>query len=284
MKLDAIIDDIDTLEPIPQITSQLIEIAQNPDSALKEAAILITHDVTLTANLLRTVNSAHFGLSRRIESVQEAVVLIGLNSILDVVLLQAASGRLKRAQAGYELAAGELWKHSAVSAILARKIAEKLKADNVNRIFTCALLKDIGKLVLNQYVSAAADEIQRLVCQDEYCFHDAEREVLGIDHAELGGRIAERWNFSADMAFVIRNHHLPDEQLLDHQGICIVYLADCVCSMMGIGAGLDGMSYRFSDHVLEQLDYGANGLDQLIMEYGLMKSEIDGLMASLSLN
>jgi HD-like signal output (HDOD) protein len=283
MKLDAIIDDIDTLEPIPQITAQLIEIAQNPDSALKEAAVLITHDAPLTANLLRTVNSAHFGLRRKIESVQEAVVLLGLNTILDVVLLQTTANRLKAAQAGYELASGELWRHAAVSAILARKLAERVEADHVNRIFTCALLKDVGKLVLNQYVRAASHEIQRLVCQDEYCFHDAEREVLGIDHAELGGRIAERWNFTAEMAFLIRNHHLPDEKLLDNQAVCIVYLADCVCSMMGIGTGLDGMTYRFSDQVLERLNYGKNGLDQLIMEYALMKSEIDGLMASLSL-
>jgi putative nucleotidyltransferase with HDIG domain len=284
MNLEAIIDDIDTLEPIPQITTQLIEIAQNPDSALKEAAVLITHDATLTANLLRTVNSAHFGLRRRIESVREAVVMLGLNAILDVVLLQATAGRLKAAQAGYDLSAGELWRHAAVSAILARKIAEGVEAGNVNRIFTCALLKDIGKLVLNQYVQAAGADIQRLVCQDAYCFLDAEREVLGIDHAELGGRIAERWNFTPEMAFVIRNHHLPDEKLLDDQAVCIVYLSDCVCTMMGIGTGSDGMGYRFSDPVLERLGYGANGLDQLIMEYGLMKSEIEGLMRSLSLD
>jgi HD-like signal output (HDOD) protein len=283
MKIDAIVDDIDTLEPIPQITTQLIEIAQNPDSALKEAAVLITHDATLTANLLRTVNSAHFGLRRKIESVQEAVVMLGLNAIMDLVLLQAAAGRLKAAQAGYDLSAGELWRHAAVSAILARKIAERVEADHVNRIFTCTLLKDIGKLVLNQYVQAAGEEILRLVCQDEYCFLDAEREVLGIDHAELGGRIAERWNFTPEMAFLIRNHHLPDEQLLGDEAVCIVYLSDCVCAMMGIGTGLDGMNYRFSDQVLERLDYGANGLDQLIMEYGLMKAEIEGLMASLSL-
>jgi HD-like signal output (HDOD) protein len=283
MQLDAIIDDIDTLEPIPQITAQLIEIAQNPDSALKEAAVLIAHDASLTANLLRTVNSAHFGLRRKIESVQEAVVLLGLNTILDVVLLQTTSNRLKAAQAGYELAAGELWRHAAVSAILARKIAERVDAQNVNRIFTCALLKDIGKLVLSQYVRAASDDIQNLVCQDEYCFHDAEREVLGIDHAELGGRIAERWNFTPQMAFLIRSHHLPDETLLEHRDVCIVYLSDCVCSMMGIGTGLDGMTYRFSEQVLDRLDYGSNGLDQLIMEYALMKSEIDGLMASLNL-
>jgi HD-like signal output (HDOD) protein len=283
MQLDAIIDDIDALEPIPQITAQLIEIAQNPDSALKEAAVLVAHDASLTANLLRTVNSAHFGLRRKIESVQDAVVLLGLNTILDVVLLQTTANRLKAAQGGYELAAGELWRHAAVSAILARKIAERIEAQNINRIFTCTLLKDIGKLVLSQYVSAASDDIQNLVCQDEYCFHDAEREVLGIDHAELGGRIAERWNFTAEMAFLIRNHHLPDKQLLEHRDVCIVYLSDCVCSMMGIGTGLDGMTYRFSEEVLKRLDYGSNGLDQLIMEYALMKSEIDGLMASLNL-
>jgi HD-like signal output (HDOD) protein len=283
MQLDAIIDDIDALEPIPQITAQLIEIAQNPDSALKDAAVLITHDATLTANLLRTVNSAYFGLRRKIESVQEAVVLLGLNRILEVVLLQTTSNRLKAAQAGYELAAGELWRHAAVSAILARKMAERVEVDHVNRIFTSALLKDIGKLVLNQYVRAASDDIQSLVCENEYCFHDAEREVLGIDHAELGGRIAERWNFTAEMAFLIRNHHLPDEKLLENRAVCIVYLSDCVCSMMGIGTGLDGMTYRFSDQVLERLDYSRNGLDQLIMEYALMKSEIDGLMASLNL-
>ena len=283
MNIDAIIDDIDTLEPIPQITTQLIEIAQDPGSALKDAAVLITHDATLTANLLRTVNSAHFGLRRRIESVQEAVVMLGLNTIMDLVLLQATAGRLKAAQVGYDLSAGELWRHAAVSAILARKIAERIEADNVNRIFTCALLKDIGKLVLNQHVHAAGADIQRLVCQDEYCFIDAEREVLGIDHAELGGRIAERWNFTPEMAFVIRNHHLPDEKLLAEEAVCIVYLADCVCAMMGIGTGLDGMNYRFSEEVLERLDYGANGLDQLIMQYGLMKAEIDGLVASLNL-
>jgi putative nucleotidyltransferase with HDIG domain len=275
--------EIRDLEPIPQVAFQIMEMAQDPDVAIQDVANLIAHDTAITANILRVVNSAFYGLRRKVSSVHDAVILVGLDTVIQLAFMQAASVNLKRKYVGYDLEEGELWKHSAASAILARQIAGKIGTDKINLVFTSALLKDIGKVVLNQYVAQAIQDINNLVHEAGYGFLEAEKDVLGMDHAELGGLIAEKWNFSVEMIRIIRNHHLTDGEGLDHDETCIVHLADAVCSMMGIGTGSDGMAYRFADKVLKKFDYTEKGLDTIIMEYGSKRSEIDALIDSFLL-
>jgi putative nucleotidyltransferase with HDIG domain len=278
MTVEQIINDIDHLEPIPAVANQILELTQNPDVNIGDVAALITHDAAITANILKTVNSAYFGLKRKIESVQDAVVMLGLNPIVELVFMQTSASNLKKAYVGYDLEEGDLWRHSAVSAILARMIAQKQEMQNVNRVFTAALLKDIGKVVLNQYVRDGFKDIQYLVHEQHYSFKAAEEEVIGIGHDELGGIVAEKWNFSNQLAYIIRHHHLTDPKADKDLETCVVYLADVICSSMGIGAGSDGLAYHFIQAVMERLGYDQNGIEALILAYAIKKKEIDALI------
>ncbi len=280
MSVEKIIAKIDQLSPIPQVATKVMALTQNPDCGLADISKVVTYDATITANILRTVNSAAYGLKRKIETIQEAVTILGMKSLVQMVFMSVASSNLKRAYRGYDLEEGALWKHSAASAYLAGKIGESIKGVDSNLVFTATLLKDIGKILLNQYVNNKLLEIQNLVFKNDHSFLDAERKVIGIDHAQLGGLMARKWNFSERMVSLIQNHHLSDSKDIWDREVCIVYLADTICSMMGIGTGTDGLTYRFTDEALSQLGYETGQIESFIFQYASEKEKINELINS----
>ena len=190
--IDAIVKQIKQLEPLPQVTNRVMELVQDSRSSMNDLAKIVGFDQALTANILKVCNSAYFGLNKQVESVQQAIVYLGMDQVVDLVLMSGASRNLNAQHKGYDLGAGELWKYSVSSAILARELALKLGADNKQLIFTAALLKDIGKVVLQQFVAESFRDINELVAHQGYSFREAEKEILGIDHAELGGLVAKQ--------------------------------------------------------------------------------------------
>jgi len=262
--IKSIIKKIDGLKPIPQVASKVMSIAENPESSMNDLSNVIIYDTAVTANLLKMVNSAYFGLPEKFDSVHQAIVYLGMAQVVDLVLLSASGENLRTAQDGYDLEAGELWKNSVFSALIARELAEKKGVKETHLIFTAALLKDVGKVILSQYVKDSFDEINALVTEQNFTFKEAEKQVIGIDHAELGGMVAENWNFSPKLAEIIRHHHRPQESLISEFESSIVYMADTICMMMGIGVGSDGLAYRFHRNVVESLDLTERDFQKII--------------------
>ncbi|MCK5350495.1 MAG: HDOD domain-containing protein, partial [Desulfobacula sp.] len=156
--------------------------------------------------------------------------------------------------------------------------AIKLSLKNKNTIFTSALVKDIGKIVLEKHVSRSSKKIQNLVENKNFSFREAEKKIFGIDHAELGAMIAKMWNFSPKMIKIIRHHHLSDETMIKDKEIAAVYLADCICMMMGSGVGSDGLSYRFKAQAMKELGVSADDLTMIIAEFGINMQKIEELL------
>ena len=116
--IEVIIGGIDRLKPIPQVASRVISVIENPSSSISQLAEVVTYDHALTANLLRMCNSAYFGLTRKVDSVQQAIVYLGMDQVADLVFLTGGADNLKREQEGYGLHGGELWRYSVSSASL----------------------------------------------------------------------------------------------------------------------------------------------------------------------
>jgi putative nucleotidyltransferase with HDIG domain len=186
---------------------------------------------------------------------------------------------LQSAQKGYGLNQGELWKYSVSSALIARELAEKKGVKETHMIFTAALLKDIGKVILNQYVNDSFEKINVLVTEEGFTFREAEKKVIGIDHAELGGMVAEAWKFSPKMVEIIRHHHAPQESSMNSFESCIVYMADTLCMMMGIGVGSDGLAYRFHREVVERLEFTERGFQEIIAGFGEKLQQVEQLVS-----
>ena len=269
---------IDQLEPISQISQKVLSIVEDPESSASELSEIITYDQAITANLLRMCNSSYFGLSRQIDSVHHAIVFLGMDQVVKIVLMGCAAKNLKQKQAGYDLQENELWRHSVASALIARELAEIKGLKQNHLIFTAALLKDIGKLVLSQYVADSFNEINGLIAKQSLSFAEAEQKVIGIDHAELGAIIADKWKFNSDIVDIIRNHHHPEKSLKNNFETSIVHLADIICMMVGVGLGADGLAYRFDNSILESLEFTENDIQEIMAGFGEKLEDVEELV------
>ncbi len=273
-----LIKEIDNLKPIPAVVNQIMDAVEDSKSSMTDIAEIILYDPVITANILKMCNSAYYALPRRVDSVHDAVTMMGLNQVVDMVLMKSGASNLIKGQEGYGLHEGELWKHAVSSALIARDLAEKKGSEHKQMIFTAALLKDIGKVILDRFVGDSFTKIDDLVKKKGFSFKEAEKKVIGIDHAELGGLVAEMWDFSPKMISMIKNHHLNDEAARDDLETQILYVADNVCMMMGIGGGADGLAYRFHRDVLKRLGISPLDLQEIIASFGSEMKRVEELL------
>lgn len=278
--LTHIIKGIARLKPIPQVVNKILEIHQDPEGSTEDLARVISHDTMTTANLLKAANSAYYARSKPFESVQQAVVFLGMDEIVDLALMSNSSANLKQPQKGYGLKPGELWRNGLASALISRELSQTLNLENQHRVFTCALLKDIGKVVLEQYVAACAIEINKLVALGEHSFEEAEKSIIGIDHAELGAMTAQVWQFSSEMVDIIRHHHQPAKAELAPKETAVIHLSDTVCTMMGIGTGSDGLAHRFDQHSITAMGISDTDLQAIVAGIPEKIEEIEQLIAA----
>ncbi|MBF0242202.1 MAG: HDOD domain-containing protein [Desulfamplus sp.] len=276
--IQMLIKDIKNLKPVPAIANQIVEMVDDPSVAMHDIAKIIEYDPAVTASLIRTCNSAFFGLANPVESVKDAVSILGIDQVVELTLLNASAKTLNRSWKGYGLNEGALWRHAVSSALIAKDIAVKIAPESRNTIFTAALLKDIGKTVLDKFIQISSDKIQTLIDNDGYSFVEAEKKVIGADHAEIGAMLAKMWKFSPKMVKIIRNHHIPDETIGHDTDIAIVYLSDCICMMMGVGVGLDGLSYRFNDKIIRELAISPNDIANIIADFTFNMQKVEALL------
>ncbi len=276
--IQELVKEIKNLKPMPAVINQILEIIEQPDSSMAQIANVIQYDAAVTASVLRTCNSAYFGLKTPAESIKDAASLLGIDHILEIALMNSSAKLLSARQEGYGLHEGAMWKYSVSSALIAKQIAKKLELKNISTIFTAALLKDIGKIVLDKFVMNSFEKISALVINENLSFREAEKKIIGIDHTELGGMIAKMWKFSPKMVKIIRHHHLSDISMIKDKEVVVVYLADCICMMIGIGVGSDGLAYRFNEQAMIELGMESDDISKIIAEFAINMQEVEDLL------
>ena len=281
LSLDRLLSESERLDPVPQIIHQLMDLVNDPEAPMSEITELILYEPVVTANLLKLANSAAFGLKTKVNSVHDAVVFLGLKRVVDLVLLNSVSSSLIMAYQGYGLEEGRLWKQSVSCALIASAIAESIDAPTKHSVFTAALLKDIAVIVMDRHMSKAVDSIRQAITDNHLDLVSAERKILGIDHAYLGGQMANKWNFSQSLVSTITDHHLVDPPKSIEPMTGMVYLADCMCSMSGINADLFSGHYTHYDTVCDHLGLTEADANQIMSDFYAQKENIYGLLAIL---
>jgi putative nucleotidyltransferase with HDIG domain len=276
--LSNILKKVKQLDPIPTVIHKVLDLAGDPESSLKDLVAVVERDPAITANLLKIVNSAHMGLRVKVDSVQQAVSMLGLEQVVEMVLSQNLSGNLNRSQKGYGLAKGDLWRQSVAVAMVARALAFQHDLMSLPAIYTAALLKDIGKVILHEYVADELQEIQNRVADEGMSFVEAENEVLGMDHTSLGGIIAKQWQFSPHMIYMIENHHLTNPASRNDPATATLYLADMVAMMVDTGIGVDRLAYHVYQDVFNEFFPDKQQVKVLMITYKSFQQEIQGFM------
>jgi HD-like signal output (HDOD) protein len=279
--IHSILDEIERLKPISDIAGKVLALVDDPDCGMSDLADIIHHEPALTANLLKLANSAYFGLPGKIADAKQAIVYLGMNQVIDLVLLVSCSQTLSGAQAGYGLARGELWKGAVSGAILAGDMAEKKGLKHTGLAFTGGLLRDIGKVVIDQYVKSASEQIADRIKSQNISFFAAERQVLGVDHAQVGAMLAEKWLLPSPLTCIIRYCHAPLEADGCFVEVAVVYLADCICRRLGIARGIDDDTYPEDERIAKSLGLSEAAINDVIDRFNAKLARVDALFSSI---
>ncbi len=234
---------VDSFPSMPGSASKLLKLLDNPDSTASQVEEVLRLDPGLTANVLKLTNSAYFGLPTKVASVKQAVVLLGWKTIFKLVMTSCMNAVMGKQVPGYDLSPGELWRHSIAVTAAAEGLMKELNIPPADEVFTAALLHDVGKLALGDFVREDIKELDALAAQG-VSFQEAEHKILGADHAEIGAHILDNWSLPPAIVEAVRWHHSPDSAAATNTVIDIVHVADVLCLMIGIGVGREGLQYE----------------------------------------
>lgn len=232
---DELLAALRDLPPLPSLVLELVESLGREELSATQFATKISQDQALVAKTLRLANSSFYGRGRQVGSVAEAIGVLGLRTVRAVVTAAGLAGSFRRSP-GFDH--DVFWRHSIGSALCAQALAGELRRDDADLAFTAGLLHDIGRLVLASTFAPAYAEVAQWRHGRDCPEEEAERAVLGFDHAEVGGLIASHWNFAPAIVATIREHHAPSATAeLTLTGVA--HVADAIAHALGLAGDAD---------------------------------------------
>ena len=231
------------LPSLPTIALKVLDLAQQPDVDFKHIAEAIQHDPGLSTKILKTVNSAFYGQAREISTVSRALQVLGLNSVKTLALGFSLVGNLK-GSGGKSFDHVAYWRRSLYSATAAKMLSRRAGIVQQEEAFIGGLLQDIGMVALSQALGDDYAAVLEKAGGDHASLRDHERQLLGLDHAEVGAALAESWRLPPVIVAPIRHHEAPDgvdpELLILVRSVSLGNrVADIFLSTNGEGAALE---------------------------------------------
>lgn len=223
-----------TVASPPLIYERLVQVINDPRSGAADIALVISEDSGLTARLLKIVNSALFSFPRRIETVSQAVTVVGTSQIRELALATSVISMFDGIPTDV-VDMRSFWHHSLACGVTARVAAGHRREDNVERFFVAGLLHDIGRLVLFMNESEEAGTAVRMAEEEELPLFLAERQLLGCDHAQVGEALMERWNIAPSFREAVGYHHEPARARRFPVEAAAVHVADAVAHGLAWG-------------------------------------------------
>jgi len=281
-KRQQIIDSIINVTELPTQAGQILALINDPDFQIKELEKAITTSPSLSAMLLRLSNSVFFSGSRSISSVHQAIMRLGARKIYEIVLATSTGQMASKELKGYGLPPGELWKKMVLTAFVTIELADILEIDVPDHTFTAALLHGIGKILLGSVLEVDADPILETAKRDSIPFHESEEKILGINHAEAGAILLDKWQLPPEIVFAVRHYNEPSAAEKNDIVTDLIHLSAYAIHMIGIGAGVDELKYRPDDEVLNRYKIRIKKLETAISKGTIRADEmlenLSGLM------
>lgn len=252
-----------TIPTLPSVVQRINELLEDPDASLRDLGCEIAQDAPISTKLLRLANSSVYGTRESVLSAEHAASVLGMRVVRNLVLQSAVIEKFDhlRDVKGFDF--DGLWRHAIVAALIARQLCKRVNAKlswDPEEAYTCALLHDIGKVVLLDGAPEPYAGLIRSAAEGGRPLYSLEREIIGLDHAEVGARVLESWGLDESLITVVRNHHAPKTTVLRFPALCLVALADQTATRVGLDKadeareGLSGALGRTLGLEPEQVD------------------------------
>lgn len=222
------------LPALPTIYTEINDAIQNPNCSGKDIADIVSKDTSLSARLLKIINSAYYGLSRKVESLTYAAVALGTTQISTLAIGITVIDYFKGIP-NQTISMQSFWKHSVACAICSRILASHIKGTNPDRLFIGGLLHDIGRLLLLSYFPEEYSWVIQTSRSKDCSIFKTEPEIFSLTHAELGSLIAGSWNFSENITNMIHCHHDIFSEAPNPE-IAIIHFSDWLVHALEIGS------------------------------------------------
>jgi putative nucleotidyltransferase with HDIG domain len=219
---------IEDLQPVPQIALGIASMISDEMTGISTIATEIRRDQVLTAEVLKLCNSSYLGISRKIETIDEAIIILGSKTLLQLVITAQAEKLLMGFEKGYSLMRGGLFYHAIATARLSEKLSRVHNKIRPDLAYTAGLLHDIGKVVLDQFMARVQPLFYRILLARGEDSSILEQKIFGIDHNLAGLHLAESWKLPEVIKDVILFHHNPDKAMKNKDLVHLVYVADAI--------------------------------------------------------
>ncbi len=248
LSIDEIFRKVQSIPPLPQAVQRISTLTQNLESDSNELAQIIASDEVLTGKILRIANSAFYGLSQKVSTVPQAIVIIGQQGVRSLALGVTVFGFGSRTEEKIKTWRTQLWKHSLAVGSAMRELASLTHADP-ELAFVCGLMHDLGKVLFMEFYPDLYKDILEKAASGEQCLHEIEESVFGLHHGTAGSELCRHWKIPTSITKVLASHHLPRSAIAgsseDDHRISLARVSDQLARIAQIGS--DGESHVEKD-------------------------------------
>jgi len=257
-----IVENARDLGSPPTVYRRLTEMIENPRASATDVASIVAQDTALSVRLLKVANSAFYSFGGGVETVSQAFAMVGAARVRDLALATSVS-TLFRGVPPELIHQDDFWRHSLACGIGARLLAERRGERNVERLFVAGMLHDVGRLVLYVQVPQLAGEVLSRARAAGILLYQAERELLGFDHGEVGGALMTRWQMPATLVETVARHHRPDADTSHIADVATVHVADILANRCRLGSSGESLVPSASLRALAALSIDEGALPEL---------------------
>lgn len=268
--------------PAPSV-ARLLELLSKPDADNDDMIRVIRNDGVMSAKLLGLCNSAAYGLSDPVSSIEQAVLMLGHSEIHRLVMSVGFSGSLSPEMRGYAMAEGELWRHSLLTAYVAvavTAISRKVHFDP-SIAYTAGLVHDIGKSVITHALDDKTQNTMRELIQSKECsLIEAENQIIGTNHADVGACLLCNWGLPELLIESVAHHHAPNLKPKP-QLSSIVHVANAIALEAGPSPGWASYAMRVNESAIESLGLGQEDAESLIISAYDAAEQVNNVVATM---
>lgn len=228
---------IQSMPPLPVSVSKIMELSRDPKVDAQKLNNIISIDPVLTGKVLKLINSAYYSLPNRITSLVRAIIMLGINTIKNLVLSTAVVSAVSDKNNFAALDMASFWRHSVLTGSMAKFFATKQGIDSkfTEEYFVAGLLHDIGKIPLNSVIPEGYKRAIEVSKDRKIPLHECETKLFEIDHTDIGGRIADLWKLNPNLKRTILYHHNIDELEGENKKfVATILLADIIANKTGM--------------------------------------------------
>ena len=276
--LESLLSRISDVPTLPASVLRVMQMIEDPFCSSSDLAKVIQADPAMAAKVLKLANSSYYGFRQKIANIPQAVTLLGFATLKNALLAAAVFDMFRVQGTGFDLNA--LWKHSITTATAAKLVAKRTRYPQSEKVWTAALLHDIGKIILARFVPQGLAEVRDTVREEQLGMYDAEKKVIGLSHPALGAWVLGRWGLPAPIVEAVEFHHHPTRAQTSFDLAAIVYLANVLAHRSNIGSGGDSLVRELDPVILEYFSLNETALADLLDALVFKRLEIESYAAS----